>query len=326
MMATQNPYYYGLVKQIGPWKTTRPDILRGQAYKYTPNEQTENPYTVKSANSQLYEQYSSQGLIYDARTSPVVTVKGKLRRGKVVRAKKVIEIVDTSGNIVSPTDNYFLNRYMGEMRGSVQNDISVASLGSATDVSMMTSYRASTATMATGSTNTSAISIDSLGLANDPAFEGLNMEGPRVDEQDDLVAEEMVDRGAQNGDRVLNDQIEFVQNLERERIYAFPNVTRDRWENNNSVFDYLDDRDYLESGEQLPMFTEETIMDLDPPLPGYQRRRRRSSFELPVASTNNPRPRQRPRQRRMDLEPTLPGYQSRRRSASPNSRPIQRRR
>jgi len=297
MMATQNPYYYGLVKQIGPWKTTRPDILRGQTYKYTPNEQTENPYTVKSANSQLYEQYSSQGLIYDARTSPVVTVKGKLRRGKVVRAKKVIQIVDSSGKIVSPTDNYFLNRYMGEMRGAVQNDIRVASLGSATDVSMMTSYRASTATMATG-TNASAISIDSSGSdsggsANDPTFEGLNMEGPRVDEQDDLVVEEMVDRGAQNGDRVVNDQIEFVQNLERERIIASPNVMRNRWNNpdHNFLLDNEYDREYLERGPQLPLYTEEaitedTIMDLAQ-LPGYQRRRRRSSSE-----STNPRPRQ----------------------------------
>ena len=218
---------------------------------------------------------------------------------------------------------------MGEMRGSVQNAISVASLGSATDVSMMTSYRASTVTMATGSTNSSAISIDSSGSPNDPendpAFEGLNMDGPRVDEQDDIVLEEMVDRGAQNGDRVLNDQIEFVQNLERERIYAAPNVTRDRWNNpnHNYVLDREDDIDYLWRGEQLPMFTEDPIMDLDPPLPGYQRRRQRPSF---LESTNtNTRPRQRPRQQRMDLEPTLPRYQQSRRQRGLTNNPRPRR-
>lgn len=220
-MTTVNPYYYGLVKQIGPWKTTREDILRGQKpYQYTPNEETENPYTMKSANSQLYEQYSSQGLIYDAATSPVITAQSprssKLKRGKVVRAKKEVKIVDPSGNIVSPTDNYFLNRYMGEMRGDVQESIIESDLGGGqNDLAEMASARASTATMASASTaSNSAISEEAMSAIPDdgPAFEDLNIFG-----------EENIDRGAQVNDPVVNDQIDFVQNLERERMLQAEN-------------------------------------------------------------------------------------------------------
>jgi hypothetical protein len=219
-----NPYYYGLVKQIGPWKTTRQDILRGQKpYQYTPNEQTELPYTMKAGNGNLYAAYSSQGLIYDAATSPAMVSFGKVRRGKVVRAKKVV-VVDSDGKLVAPTDNYFLNRYMGEIRQEVQNDILESDLGGGKSDMASMSQRASTVSMQAPSN--SEISVDPSqnamdeGDQDDPLFENLNMEGPRVDQQDDILAEEMVDRGAQNGARVLNDQIDYIQGLEQERILA----------------------------------------------------------------------------------------------------------
>jgi hypothetical protein len=290
-MTTVNPYYYGLVKQIGPWKTTREDILRGQKpYQYTPNEETENPYTMKSANSQLYEQYSSQGLIYDAATSPVITAQSprssKLKRGKVVRAKKEVKIVDPSGNIVSPTDNYFLNRYMGEMRGDVQGSIIEADLGGGrNDLAEMASPRASTATMASASSAaSSAISEENMSAIPDdgPAFEDLNIFG-----------EENVDRGAQVNDPVVNDQIDFVQNLERERIIANANVARDRWLNPdmNFIMDNQDDIDYLAFVDPPPRYENIDVeMEIDPPVPGYQQRRRRSS-----AASNNPAPLRRQR-------------------------------
>lgn len=211
-MATVNPYYYGLVKQIGPWKTTKQDILRGQKlYKYTPNEETENPYTMKSGNGQLYETYSSQGLIYDAATSPVIkNVKGKLKRGKVVRSKKVVQIVDSSGNIIPPTDNYFLNKYMGEMRADNRNQILQSDLGTGMSDAAMLSAIASTATMNSSSDQTySAISTEVMdAITYDGAiFEDLNIGG-----------EENIDRGAQLNNPIVNDQITYIQNLERERI------------------------------------------------------------------------------------------------------------
>jgi hypothetical protein len=219
-----NPYYYGLVKQIGPWKTTRQDILRGQKpYQYTPNEQTELPYTMKAGNGELYAAYSSQGLIYDAATSPAIVSFGKVRRGKVTRAKKVV-VVDSDGKLVAPTDNYFLNRYMGEIRQEVQNDILESDLGGGKSDMASMSQRASTVSMQAPSN--SEISVDPSqnamdeGEQDDPLFENLNMEGPRVDQQDDILAEEMVDRGAQNGATVLNDQIDYIQSLEQERILS----------------------------------------------------------------------------------------------------------
>lgn len=288
-MTTVNPYYYGLVKQIGPWKTTRQDILRGQKpYQYTPNESTENPFTMQSANSQLYEQYSSQGLIYDAATAPVITSQAprssKIKRGKVTRAKKQVQIVDPSGNIVAPTDNYFLNRYMGEMRADVQNSIIEADLGGGqNDFASMVSARASTATMASNSNApNSAISTESMDAIPDeaPAFEDLNIFG-----------EENVDRGAQANDGRVNNQIEFVQNLERERIYANANVVRDRWLNpqGDIMMDMLDDQEYLNMRDAPPNY-ENIDVPGDLAAPGYQQRRRRSSL-----ASNNPSPNQRQR-------------------------------
>ena len=272
-----NPYYYGLVKQIGPWKTTRQDILRGQKpYQYTPNEKTELPYNMKAGNGSLYAAYSSQGLIYDAATSPAIVSFGKVRRGKVTRAKKVV-VVDSDGKLVAPTDNYFLNRYMGEIRQEVQNDILESDLGGGqADMAVLASPRASTVSMQAPSN--SEISVDPSQNAMDegeqdgPIFENLGL--------NEIVAEEMVDRGAQNGARVLNDQIEFIQGLENERILAAANVNRDRWLNPNMNFlmDNADDEEYLNQGEQLPMYNADGAMDLDPvAIPGYQARRRRSS-------------------------------------------------
>lgn len=281
-MATVNPYYYGLVKQIGPWKTTRQDILRGQKiYQYTPNESTENPYTIKSGNGQLYETYSSQGLIYDAATSPVIKVSGKLRRGKVVRSKKIVKIVDSNGNIVAPTDNYFLNRYMGEMRAGNREQILESDLGTGMSDAAMMSPRVSTVTMASNSTGVSgAMSMESMDAIPEdgPAFESLN-----------IVGEENVDRGAQLNNHIVNDQIEFIQNLERERIYAQPNVARDRWldPQGDMMLNMLDDQEYLNIRDAPPNY-ENINMDIDPIAPGYQQRRRRSS-----TTSNNPRPRQR---------------------------------
>lgn len=281
-MTTVNPYYYGLVKQIGPWKTTRQDMQRGQKpYQYTPNESTELPYTMKSGNGQLYEQYSSQGLIYDAATAPVITVSGGgNKRGKVTRAKKQVKIIDPSGNLVSPTDNYFLKRYMGEMRGDVNNQIIEADLGGGrSDVSMMT--RASTTTMASATTApNSAISTEVMDAIPDdgPAFEDLNFE-------------ENVDRGPQLNDPVVNDQIEYIQGLERERVYANTNVMRDRWLDPDSdmLLNMLDDQEYLNRVDAPPNYGVDA-MEIDPPVPGYQQRRRRSS-----TVSNNPRPSQRRR-------------------------------
>ncbi len=283
-MATVNPYYYGLVKQIGPWKTTRQDILRGQKpYQYTPNESTENPYTMKSGNGQLYETYSSQGLIYDAATSPVVTVKGKLRRGRVVRSKKVVQIIDSSGNIVAPTDNYFLNRYMGEMRADNREQILQSDLGTGMSDAAMMSARVSTATMASASTSSnSAISTDVMDAIPDegPTFEGLNIAG-----------EENVDRGAQLNNSIVNDQIDYIQNLERERIYVQANVARDRWLDPQSdmLLNMLDDQEYLNMRDTPPNY-ENIDVEMVPTTPGYQQRRRRSSL-----SSNNPAPTQRRR-------------------------------
>lgn len=288
-MTTVNPYYYGLVKQIGPWKTTKEDILRGQKpYQYTPNESTENPFTMKSANSQLYEQYSSQGLIYDAVTSPIITAQtprsSKLKRGKVVRAKKQVQIIDTFGNIVAPTDNYFLDRYMGEMRGDVQNDVAEANLGGGqNDLAAMRSPRASTNTMASATSGQpSAISEEDMAAIPDdgPAFEDLN-----------IIGEENVDRGAQVNNAVVNDQIEFVQNLERERIYANANVARDRWldPQGDVMMNMLDDQEYLNMRDAPPNYGN-IDMEADPQVPGYQQRRRRSSL-----ASNNPAPNQRQR-------------------------------
>lgn len=283
-MATVNPYYYGLVKQIGPWKTTRQDILRGQKpYQYTPNESTENPYTMKSGNGQLYETYSSQGLIYDAATSPVVTVKGKLRRGRVVRSKKVVQIIDSSGNIVAPTDNYFLNRYMGEMRADNREQILQSDLGTGMSDAAMMSARVSTATMASASTSSnSAISTDVMDAIPDegPTFEGLNIAG-----------EENVDRGAQLNNSIVNDQIDYIQNLERERIYVQANVARDRWLDPQSdmLLNMLDDQEYLNMRDTPPNY-ENIDVEMAPTTPGYQQRRRRSSL-----SSNNPAPTQRRR-------------------------------
>ena len=283
-----NPYYYGLVKQIGPWKTTASDMLRGQKeYQYTPNNQAEVPYDVKAGNGMLYETYASQGLIYDASTSPVITIGGKTRRGKITKAKKV-QIIDPDGKIVAPTDNYFLNRYMGEMRQEVGRDIIESELGGGLNDMATMSGRPSTASMQTAST--SAISIEpsvnamDQGEADGPMFENLNL---------GVEQEEMVDRGAQNGAQVLNDQIGFVQALEEERIYARPNVMRDRWMNPeiNVIMDNEDDQAYLNQGEQLPMYNVDGDMDLDPvEIPGYQQRRRRSSL-----ASNNPTPNRRQR-------------------------------
>lgn len=284
-MTTVNPYYYGLVKQIGPWKTTQQDIFRGQKpYQYTPNQEIELPYTMKSGNGQLYEQYSSQGLIYDAATAPMITQtagrSSKLKRGKVVRAKKQVQIIDPSGNIVAPTDNYFLNRYMGEIRVNVAEAISEADLGGGrNDLAQMASPRASTVSMAASAAN-SAISSEAMSAIPDdgPAFEDLN-----------LGFEENVDRGAQANNQVVNDQIEYVQALENERIYAQPNVMRDRWldPQGDMMMNMLDDREYLEMVDAPPNYEVDDVME-PPPLPGYQNRRRRSS-----AASDNPRPRQR---------------------------------
>lgn len=219
-----NPYYYGLVKQIGPWKTTRTDILRGQKpYQYTPNEQTELPYTMKAGNGNLYAAYSSQGLIYDASTSPVMVSFGKVRRGKIQKAKKVV-VVDSDGKLVAPTDNYFLNRYMGEIRQEVQNDILESDLGGGrADMAMLASPRASTVSMPGGPAN-SVMSVDPSANGMDegeqdaPLFENLGI--------NEIVSEQMVDRGAQNGARVLNDQIDFIQGLENERILRQQNYNQ----------------------------------------------------------------------------------------------------
>ena len=283
-----NPYYYGLVKQIGPWKTTAADIMRGQKeYQYTPNNQAEVPYDVKAGNGMLYETYASQGLIYDASTSPVITIGGKARRGKITKAKKV-QIIDPDGKIVAPTDNYFLDRYMGEMRQEVGRDIIESELGGGLNDMATMSGRPSTVSMRSAST--SAISTDpsenamDQGEADGPMFENLNL---------GVEQEEMVDRGAQNGAQILNDQIGFIQALEEERIYARPNVARDRWNNPemNIILDNEDDRAYLNQGEQLPMYNEDGVMDLDPvEIPGYQQRRRRSSL-----ASSNPAPNQRQR-------------------------------
>lgn len=208
-----NPYYYGLVKQIGPWKTTAADMMRGQKeYQYTPNNQAEVPYDVKAGNGMLYETYASQGLIYDASTSPIITIRGKTRRGKITKAKKV-QIIDPDGKIVAPTDNYFMNRYMGEMRQEVGRDIIESELGGGLNDMATMSGRPSTASMQSAST--SAISVDpsvnamDQGEADGPMFENLNL---------GVEQEEMVDRGAQNGEQILNDQIGYVQALEQERI------------------------------------------------------------------------------------------------------------
>ena len=285
-----NPYYYGLVKQIGPWKTTRQDILRGQKpYQYTPNEKTEHPYLPKAGNGDMYAAYSSQGLIYDASTSPAIVSFGKVRRGKVVRAKKVV-VVDSDGKLVAPTDNYFLNRYMGEIRQEVQNDILESDLGGGqADMSVLASPRASTVSMQAPSnseisTDPSQNAMDE-GAQDEPLFENLGL--------NEVVAEEMVDRGAQNGDRVLNDQIDYIQGLENERILAAANVNRDRWLNPN--YDFIqadaDDQAYLNRGEQLPPYNQDGLMDLDPvAIPGYQHRRRRSSVST-VPDTRNVRQR-----------------------------------
>ena len=284
-----NPYYYGLVKQIGPWKTTRQDILRGQKpYQYTPNDQTELPYDMKSGNGHLYSTYASQGLIYDAGTSPVMVSFGKVRKGKITKAKKVV-VVDSNGKLVAPTDNYFLNRYMGEIRQEVQGDILESDLGGGQADMAMMSPRASTASMLTASN--SAISTDPSQAAMDegaqdaPLFENLNL--------NPIVAEQMVDRGAQAGAQVLNDQIDYIQGLEQERIIAAANVQRDRWlnPNMNFIMDNADDQDYLDQGEQLPRYNEDANMDLDPVLiPGYQYRRRRSSVST-IPNTRNVRQR-----------------------------------
>jgi hypothetical protein len=105
------------------------------------------------------------------------------------------------------------------MRGEVQNDIIEADLGSGlNDMSSMV-YRASTATMASASVNRSAISVDiEEPVYEGPIFDDLNIMGPRVDQQDDILIEEMVDRGAQKGDEIVNNQIDFVQSLENERV------------------------------------------------------------------------------------------------------------
>lgn len=296
-MTAINPYYYGLVKQIGPWKTTRQDILRGQkTYQYTPNESIELPYVMKSGNGQLYETYASQGLIYDAATAPVMTVKGKLRRGKIVKAKKV-QIIDPSGNVVSPTDNYFLNKYMGEMRSNVRNSIIQSDLGQGqSDVAMMTP-RASTVSMDGRPSTNSQISVEGSQQSDGPVFEDLGIEGPRVDQQDDLAIEEMVDRGAQNGDQILNDQIEFVQSLERERIedvqrdvpFNILDISRQDLERPEDILEWdLAFADQQNIG--LPQYVRQDA-SMAPP-PGYRSHqpRRRSS-----AASNNPAARQRQR-------------------------------
>lgn len=217
-----NPYYYGLVKQIGPWKTTRQDILRGQKpYQYTPNDQVELPYDMKSGNGHLYSTYASQGLIYDASTSPVMVSFGKVRKGKITRAKKVV-VVDSDGKLVAPTDNYFLNRYMGEIRQEVQDDILESDLGGGrSDMASMTATSSNTSMLPPSK---SEISVDPSNAAMDegdedgPLFENLGLDGPRVDQQDDIIIEEMVDRGAQNGAQIVNDQIDYMQALENQRI------------------------------------------------------------------------------------------------------------
>ena len=121
-MEAISPYYYGLVKQIGPWKTTRQDILRAQKpYEYTPNNQIDTPYTMPSGNGSVYAQYSSQGLIYNASTTPVVASFGKLRRGRIVKSKKVA-IIGSDGKLVgSPIDSYGMVKFMDYARAQVQN-------------------------------------------------------------------------------------------------------------------------------------------------------------------------------------------------------------
>lgn len=108
-----NPYYYGLVKQIGPWKTTARDLKNGQSYDYTPNNQIDTPYTVSAGNGSVYAQYSSQGLIYDATTSPeyVSRKSGKVKRGKVVR-EKTVALVGADGEPIVNPQTYAMQQFM----------------------------------------------------------------------------------------------------------------------------------------------------------------------------------------------------------------------
>ncbi len=116
MSLIQNPAYYGLVKQSGPWAETQQDKLFGQKpYKYTPNNSVTQPYIVKVSSSSPYESYVSQSIIYNATIDPVYVSQGKIKRGRVVRAKKVA-LVDSNGNLINPSDSYFLNKFGSELR------------------------------------------------------------------------------------------------------------------------------------------------------------------------------------------------------------------
>lgn len=123
-----NPYYYGLVKQIGPWKTTARDLMNGQYYKYTPNEQTEDPYTMAAGNGSVYAQYSSQGLIYDATTTPTIVSGGKLKSGKVVKAKQIM-LVGAGGVPVLNPNTYAMEKYMEYNRQAIAAGIKSNSFG-----------------------------------------------------------------------------------------------------------------------------------------------------------------------------------------------------
>jgi len=97
-MAILYPKFWGLVKQVGPWDTTRADLQRGQSGSaYTPNHTTASPYDNSAVNGFTYEQFSTSNIIYGQDVEPMqgsdlsFALGGAGKRGKGLRStKKVI--------------------------------------------------------------------------------------------------------------------------------------------------------------------------------------------------------------------------------------------
>ncbi len=200
-MALAQPFFYGLVKQVGPWAQTKQDRLLGQKpYSYTPNHSVTDIYTVKAVNPIPYEQYSTKGIIYDATLSPVTVNAGKPARGTIKRAKKVV-LVDSMGRVVNPTDSYFLNKYMGEMRQQAAASTVATERGFGGVADLVSEGPDSPA----GSRMSVSTSAEVRGAQVDLGDLGLNLEPIEV--------EPVVDRGAQYGDAGVTSEVNNTQAL-----------------------------------------------------------------------------------------------------------------